>query len=99
MALIHGGQPDALILCDEPTRSHMRGLPDYPIPDLTACLEANLTAARLTNPAAVCHGIAVNTSLLVPDAARSCLAEIEEQLNLPAVDPVRDGVGRIVDRL
>jgi len=27
MALIHGGQPDALILCHEPTREHMRGLP------------------------------------------------------------------------
>jgi uncharacterized NAD-dependent epimerase/dehydratase family protein len=28
MALIHGGQPDALILCHEPTRKHMRGLPE-----------------------------------------------------------------------
>ena len=28
MALVHGGQPDALILCHEPTREHMRGLPE-----------------------------------------------------------------------
>ena len=34
MALIHGGQPDALILSHEPTRPHMRGLPDYTLPSL-----------------------------------------------------------------
>jgi hypothetical protein len=34
MALIHGGQPDALILSHEPTRTHMRGLPDYTPPSL-----------------------------------------------------------------
>ena len=32
MALIHGGQPDALILSHEPTRTHMRGLPGYGLP-------------------------------------------------------------------
>ncbi len=33
LALIHGGRPDALILCHEPTRPHMRGLPDYRLAD------------------------------------------------------------------
>ncbi|NNF92935.1 MAG: DUF1611 domain-containing protein, partial [Boseongicola sp.] len=36
MALIHGGRPDALILAHEPTRTHMRGLPDYGLPSLEA---------------------------------------------------------------
>ncbi len=34
LGLIHGSQPDALILCHEPTRTHMRGLPHQPLPDL-----------------------------------------------------------------
>ena len=34
MGLIHGAQPDALVLWHEPTRKHMRGLPEYPIPNL-----------------------------------------------------------------
>ena len=31
-ALIHGGAPDALVLCHEPTRTHMRGLPHQKVP-------------------------------------------------------------------
>jgi len=31
LALIHGGQPDALILSHEPTRRHLRGLPHFPL--------------------------------------------------------------------
>ena len=46
--LIHGAQPDALVLCHEPTRTHMRGLPDFPIPDLKECMDATLRVARLT---------------------------------------------------
>ena len=29
LGLLHGAQADALVLCHEPTRGHMRGLPDY----------------------------------------------------------------------
>ena len=99
MGLIHGAQPDALVLCHEPTRRHMRGLPEYPLPDLEVCMETNLAAARLTNPAARFVGVAVNTSALDDAAAERCLAETGERLGLPCVDPVRTGVGRIADML
>ena len=99
MGLIHGAQPDALVLCHEPTRRHMRGLPEYPLPELEVCMETNLAAARLTNPAAKFVGAAINTSSLDDAAAESCLAETEERLGLPCVDPVRTGVARIADLL
>jgi len=99
LGLLHGAQPDVLVLCHEPTRRHLRGLPDYPVPDLRECLEANLAAARLTNPDVTCEGIAVNTAALDAEAARALLASIEEELRLLAVDPFRDGVAPIVDRL
>ncbi len=99
MGLLHGAQADALVLCHEPTRRHMRGLPDYPLPALEDCIEANLAAARLTNPAVTFVGVAINTSAMERAAAARYLAEVEAQLDLPACDPVRDGVGRIVDRL
>jgi len=99
LGLLHGSQADVLVLCHEPTRKHMRGLPDYPVPGLRECLDANLTAARLTNPDVTCEGIAVNTAALGDEEARSLLANIEEEMRLPAVDPFRHGVGPIVDRL
>ncbi|MBK1698608.1 N-acetyltransferase DgcN [Rhodovibrio salinarum] len=97
--LLHGSQPDALVLCHEPTRTHMRGLPDYALPDLETCLQQNELVAQLTNPNARTVGVAVNTSGLDPDAAKACLQEIEQRLGLPTVDPVRDGVARIVAQL
>lgn len=99
MGLLHGAQPDALVLCHEPGRAHMRGLPHYPLPGLRETLEANLAAARLTNPAVVAVGVALNTAKLSADEAERVCAETEDLLGLPAQDPVRDGVARIVDRL
>ena len=99
LGLIHGAQPDALVLCHEPTRRHMRGLPEYPLPDLKVCLETNLAAARLTNPAARFVGVALDTSALGEADAERCLAETGALLGLPSVDPVRTGVGAIADAL
>lgn len=99
LGLLHGAQPDALVLCHEPGRPHMRGLRHYPVPDLRTTLAANLAAARLTNPGAIAVGIALNTSRLDPAEATRACRETEDLLGLPAQDPVRDGVARIVDRL
>lgn len=99
LGLLHGAQPDALIMCHEPTRSHMRGLPHYPLPDLRTCIAANETAARLTNPRARCVGISVNTAALELSAAQAYLRETEERYGLPTVDPIRMGVAPLVDAL
>jgi hypothetical protein len=53
LALIHGGQPDALVICHEPTRKHMRGLPDYTLPSIEAVRDMALALARVANPACV----------------------------------------------
>lgn len=99
MALVHGGQPDALILCDEPTRAHMRGLPDYTAPTLEELRDTALTLAKVANPDCKVIGISVNTQHLDEEAALAHLAEVEARLGLPAVDPFRQGAGRLVDAL
>jgi uncharacterized NAD-dependent epimerase/dehydratase family protein len=99
LGLIHGSQPDALVLCHDPSRTHQRGLPDFPLPDVEECIEGHVAAARLTNPAAACVGLSVITAHMDPSEAERYLGEIEKQLGLPAVDTMRHGVGRIVDRL
>ncbi|WP_294614801.1 N-acetyltransferase DgcN [Roseovarius sp.] len=99
MALIHGGQPDALILCHEPTRAHMRGLPDYALPTLEALRDMALPIARVANPACQVVGVSVNTQHMSEDEARSYLASIETDLGLPATDPYRFGAAKLVDAL
>ncbi|MDJ0609992.1 MAG: DUF1611 domain-containing protein [Kiloniellales bacterium] len=99
LGLLHGSQPDALVLCHEPTRDHMRGLPGVALPDLQLCIDRNLEAARLTNPNPYFAGVAINTARLDEAAAERLLKETSEALDLPAVDPLRQGVAPIVDRL
>lgn len=99
LGLLHGSQPDALVMCHEPGRAHMRGRPEFPLPDLKECLEANLQAARLTNPKVVAAGVAVNTARMSAAAAARAAAEIEDALGLPCQDPVTMGMDRIADRL
>ncbi|MFI4989156.1 MAG: DUF1611 domain-containing protein, partial [Alphaproteobacteria bacterium] len=99
LGLIHGAQPDALVLCHEPTRTHMRGLPKQPMPSIAETMELCLKTARLTNKAARFVGVSINSSRLAPDAAEKYLKELEAKLALPVVDSLRTGVVRIVDRL
>ena len=99
MALIHGGQPDALILCHEPTRTHMRGLPQYKLPTLETLRDTALPIARVANPNCQVTGVSVNTKALDEAAAKACLYEIEDRMGLPATDPYRFGAGKLVDPL
>lgn len=99
MALVHGGQPDALILCHEPTRTHMRGLPDYDLPTLQALAETAMPLARWANSACEIVGISVNTQHMSEAEAVTYLASLEAEMGVPAVDPFRQGAGRLVDAL
>ncbi len=99
LALIHGGQPDALVLCHEPTRDHMRGLPGYKLPSLEALRDLALTMAKMVNPGCKVVGISINTAAMSEADARAYLTEVEARLGLPAVDPFRDGAERLVEAL
>jgi uncharacterized NAD-dependent epimerase/dehydratase family protein len=99
LGLIHGSQPDALVLCHRIDLEHIDGYDDFPAPALATAIAANEAAAHLTNPGARVLGISVNTSAAPGDRARRYLAEMTATHGLPCCDPVRDGVAAIVDRL
>lgn len=99
LGLIHGAQPDALVLCHEPTRTHMRGLRHRPLPGLRECIEGNLWAARLVNPEVRFVGASIDTHNLPEAERRRYLAQLEAELGMPAVDPIFTGVDRLVDAL
>ena len=99
LALIHGGQPDALVICHEPTRKHMRGLPDYTLPSIEAVRDMALALARVANPACVAVGVSINTQAMSEADAKAYLAEVEQRTGLPATDPFRFGAGKLVDAM
>lgn len=99
MALVHGGQADALILCHEPTRTHMRGLPGYDLPTLEDLRDTALHLALRVNPGCKVVGISINTAGLAEAEAKAYLNEVEARMGLPTVDPFRQGAARLVDAL
>jgi len=99
LGLLHGSQPDVIVMCHEAGRKAMRGVPHYSLPEVGRCIEMNLEAARLTNSRVRVAGVAVNTSLLPADEAAEYCRSLEASLGLPCQDPVTMGTARIVDRL
>jgi len=99
LGLLHGAQPDAIVLCHAPGRPHMRGTPSIQTPSLTATMEANLSAGRLTNPDIRCIGVSINTSGLSEEEGARILQEATAETGLPAVDPVKTGVAPLADAL
>jgi uncharacterized NAD-dependent epimerase/dehydratase family protein len=99
LGLIHGSQPDALVVCHELGRPHIGNFPDYPIPSWQECLEQYTTAARLTNKAARVVGISLNTASVDEETARLVLDALAGETGLPCTDPLRFGCANIADAM
>ncbi|GAM63599.1 EBNA-1 nuclear protein [Vibrio ishigakensis] len=80
-------------------RPHIRHLPHCKLPSISATIEANLSAARLTNPSARIAGICLNTSSLDTEEAKTLCADWQEQYGVPVTDPVRFGIESIARHL
>jgi uncharacterized NAD-dependent epimerase/dehydratase family protein len=99
LGLIHGSQPDAMVLCHDLARSGIADYEGFAIPSWETCFATYLAAARLTNPRVRFAGVSLNTSHLGEKEAAREIAEIEKQVALPCCDPIRQGVGPIVDEI
>jgi uncharacterized NAD-dependent epimerase/dehydratase family protein len=96
LGLIHGSQPDAMILCHEPGRERINGYPDFAIPSLAAAIRHFEDCARLTNPAAHVIAISLNTSRLSPEQRSDAIMAATDETGLPAFDPVASPIGDFV---
>lgn len=96
LGLIHGSQPDLLVLCHDAPRQTIDGYPDYPLPPFGECIEHYLGAARLTSPDVAFAGISVNASRLDEDERREYLDRVAGETGLPCVDPIATGVGALL---
>lgn len=99
VGLLHGSQPDAIVLCHAAGRTHVDGYPDFALPSLEECIETNLGMARLTNPAVRCAGISINTLRLTAGERDAHLSSIQDRFGLPCFDPVATGARILAQHL
>ncbi len=99
LGLLHGSQPDAIVVCHDANRSVISGWEHYAVPGISECIDRHLRMGSLTNPAIRCVGVSVNTSGL-PSAERpSYLAQLADETGLPCIDPLVDGCAQIAKLL
>lgn len=99
LGLVHGSQPDAMVLCHDPHRTHIFAAPDYPTPSLKVAIERYEQAARLTNPNARMAGISFNTSVLNDIERAKLFSDTEKELGLPCFDPLKTSLDAVIARV
>jgi uncharacterized NAD-dependent epimerase/dehydratase family protein len=99
LGLLHGSQPDAIVLCHDPSRQTIEDHPHIPLPPLDEAIRRYLEAGRLTNAGIRCVGVAINSSTLSDTAWMRYRDELQGGLGLPVCDPMRGGVGPIAEAL
>ena len=101
LGLLHGSQPDALVLCHDAARSSVSGLglDRFPILPFSETIECALAHAHRVNSNARFVGLSVNTSRIESTKRLDLLDQYAEETGLPVIDPIIDGTGPIVDRI
>ena len=99
LGLLHGSQPDAIVLCHDPARRTIDEYPDFPIPDLRVAIDDYLRAGRLTNSAIRCVGLSINSSSLSDAECASYFRRLTDELGMPVCDPMRTGVSALATAL
>lgn len=103
LSLVHGSDPDAMILCHKAGTTAVRNYPHIPLPpmkELAALYEQATAWVRASGqrPGRVL-GVSVNSSSLSETEAKRYLDQLTDETGLPVTDPVRDGVDSLLDAL
>jgi uncharacterized NAD-dependent epimerase/dehydratase family protein len=91
LALLHGSQPDVVVVCHEPGRECIVGHSEYALPTSEEIIDLALRLGRRTNPSIRCAGVSLNTAQLDADSAERLLVDESGRLGLPVADPMRGG--------
>jgi uncharacterized NAD-dependent epimerase/dehydratase family protein len=101
LPLLRGSCPTHLVMCVRAGQTALRTHEHVAIPPLGDLIRLYETLARTlgTFPLPRTIGLAVNTAHLSDAEAARETARLAEEVGLPAVDPIRDGVDSLLDAL
>jgi uncharacterized NAD-dependent epimerase/dehydratase family protein len=91
LGLLHGSQPDVIVVCHDPDRQELLGHAGYALPDIAETIDLNLRLGRRTNAAIRCAGVSLNTAKLNATEAARLLAAESARLGVAVADPMRAG--------
>ena len=99
LGLLHGSQPDVFVVCHDPDRTELLGVPGFDLPSVEQIIDLTVALGRRTNPSIRCGGFSFNTSTYSAADAERLMASESERLGLPVADPMRRGAAfeRLVD--
>ncbi len=101
LGLIHGSMPDAMIFCHIAGATRIDGYTYCPLPSLKRMIEFNEDTVSWVRPERPCKvaGLSIVTLGLSDEKARDAIKQAEDETGLPATDPLRFGVGVLMDAL
>lgn len=101
LGLVHGSMPDAMIFCHKAGTTKIEGYTDCPFPPLNRMIELNEDTVSWVRPERPCKvvGLSIVTHGLSDEQARDAIKQAEDETGLPATDPLRYGVGVLMDAL
>jgi uncharacterized NAD-dependent epimerase/dehydratase family protein len=95
-SILHGAQPDSLILCHNAGNETFGGYDDFALPSPAEYVDLYEDLSAPIAPASVDAGM-LNTKGLDPEEARDAVAAYADAIDVPATDPVRDDAGDVLD--
>ncbi len=98
LGLLHGCQPDGLILCYEMGREHVAGMEGVPLKSLAAYRFLYETMASLMHPCRVI-GIAMNSRRYTDEQADEERQRLRRELGLPICDVLRHGTEELAQAI
>lgn len=98
LGLLHGSAPQGLILCHQPTRKTLRHFNDFPILPFPYLIELYEKLAQPVHPCRVL-GIALNCFGMSDHDALQEILKAEKETKLPATDPIKFGVDKLIDSI
>jgi uncharacterized NAD-dependent epimerase/dehydratase family protein len=102
LSLIHGSNPDYLILCLKAGLKYIQGGYQVKIPSITELIKIYETASswiQASPQSAKVIGISINTSELDEISASKLIEDIKTETKLPVTDPIRFGTKGICKRI
>jgi uncharacterized NAD-dependent epimerase/dehydratase family protein len=88
LGLMHGSLPHAMVMCAQPSRTHINNNPWIEIPPLPEMIRMHEMLVQHLRPAPVI-AVSLNTYDLSVRAARAAIEKTRRQTGLPTTDPVR----------